>query len=107
MAKKVVRDGKVAVLVSYGFGAGWSTWADASLKQEALFNPIFVDWVENGKKEDVNEIVKSVFGDEYFYTGGSDGLAIEWIPVGTGFRITEYDGSEQLETVESVDWSIA
>ena len=24
--EKVVRDGKVAVLVSPGYGAGWSTW---------------------------------------------------------------------------------
>ena len=26
--EKIIRDGKVAVAVSYGFGAGWSTWND-------------------------------------------------------------------------------
>ena len=28
MSDKVIRDGKVAVIISPGFGAGWSTWAD-------------------------------------------------------------------------------
>src|SRR6478609_2455061 len=28
VSAKVIRDGMVAVIVSPGFGAGWSTWAD-------------------------------------------------------------------------------
>ena len=31
--EKIIEDGKVAVLVSKGYGAGWSTWnLDASYK---------------------------------------------------------------------------
>ena len=34
-------------------------------------------------------------------------LAIEEVPKGTGWRITEYDGNESLETQSSIDWNIA
>lgn len=34
--KKLIRDGKVAVLVSPGFGAGWSTWNGDD--EDAIFN---------------------------------------------------------------------
>ena len=34
-------------------------------------------------------------------------LEIVWLPVGTQFRIDEYDGSESLETAADVNWSVA
>ena len=45
VAERVVRDGRVAVLVSPGFGAGWSTWADRELRERLLFDPEVVAWV--------------------------------------------------------------
>lgn len=108
MNAKVIRDGKVAVLVSPGFGAGWSTWASDEFKEWARFSPAVVAWVEGGKAEDIDELVKRELGeDTYFYTGGADDLEIEWLPVGAQFRISEYDGSESLETAGAVNWSIA
>ena len=50
MAEKVIRDGKVAVLVSPEFGAGWSTWADNA--EVAMFDPEVVAWVERGEPRD-------------------------------------------------------
>lgn len=88
-ADRVVRDGKVAVLVSPGFGAGWSTWAD---EDGAVFAPDVVAWVEAGKPE-IDE--DEVFG-HYGYVGGLHDVQIEWVPVGTRFTIDEYDGSESL-----------
>lgn len=42
---KVIRDGKVAVVYSPGFGDGWYTWnMDCP---ELLFDPIIVQCVEN------------------------------------------------------------
>lgn len=105
--EKVIRDGLVAVLYSPGFGAGWSTWAEDKLKETALFHPKFVAWVEGGKVGDIENIAKEVCGEEYFYLGGADQLTIEWLPVGTAFRIDEYDGSERVETIGQVNWSIA
>jgi hypothetical protein len=47
------------------------------------------------------------YGDEYFYTGGSEGLEIEWLPVGTHFEIHEYDGSESLRVRDDMMWNVA
>lgn len=36
--------------------------------------------------------------DENFYPGGIYKLDIEWVPEGTAFDISEYDGSESVES---------
>ncbi len=101
---KVIRDGLVAVLVSPGYGAGWSTWGGGDV---ALFSPAVVAWVEGGKVGNIDQIIKSAGFPEHFYTGGAGQLSIEWLPVGTAFRIDEYDGSETLHTAGLQQWSIA
>lgn len=102
---RVIRDGAVAVLVSPGYGAGWSTWADKEFKKWALFSPAVVEWVEGGKQGDIDEIVKRELGSEsHFYTGGAADLEVEWVPQGSSFRIDEYDGSETLEMAYEVSW---
>lgn len=107
MVNKVIRDGKVAVLVSPGFGAGWSTWGSEHANI-VLFHPEIVKWVEEGKKGDIEEIIKEILGpDAYFYTGGARDLEIEWLPIGTLFQITEYDGSETLKTMKDTNWKTA
>ena len=100
--EKIIRDGKVAVAVSYGFGAGWSTWCDVD-PMDAKFNQLILD-----NKLDViremadNQSLKE--DDDFLYTGGLDGIAIEWVPVGTKFIIEEYDGSESLRIFVDMDW---
>lgn len=103
---KVIRDGMVAVLYSPGFGAGWSSWA-SEFEQTALYHPDIVAWVEGGKEGDIDELMKRLTGDGYFYTGGAYDLVIEWLPVGTAFKIHEYDGSESVELKEADVWTIA
>jgi hypothetical protein len=34
-------------------------------------------------------------------------LEIEWLPIGTQFRITEYDGNEGIEIQKDVSWQVA
>jgi hypothetical protein len=41
------------------------------------------------------------------YTGGVEGLEIQWIPVGTKFYIDEYDGNETLITFDEMNWMVA
>jgi hypothetical protein len=41
------------------------------------------------------------------YCGGADDLSIQWLPVGTAFRIHEYDGSESVEIRDDIQWTIA
>lgn len=99
---KVIRNGKVAVLVSPNHGAGWSTWNNDS--EQMIFDPVVVEWVENGKN---GNVPIDHYKDRYIYEGGADCLIVEWLPVGTHFRITEYDGYEAVETCEEIIWNIA
>jgi hypothetical protein len=99
---KVIRDGKVAVLYSPGFGAGWFTWHHI---EELVYDPRVVHYVETGEKELITSYVEELYPD--VYCGGVDDLAIEWIKEGTLFRINEYDGNESIETKEEVDWLVA
>ena len=90
---KIERDGKIAVLYSPGYGAGWYTWHD---KPELVFDPAVVQMVEENRHEDIPAYVKKTYPGEYLYTGGAEDLRIKWIPKGTRFEITEYDGSEDI-----------
>ena len=98
---KVIRDGKVAVLISHGFGAGWYSWNTEN--QQLLFHPKLVEMVEQGKAVEIDEDwVKENLGIENVYCGGAKNLKIHWLPVGTAFQVEEYDGAESLRTIEDL-----
>lgn len=98
---KVVRDGKVAVLYSPGYGAGWYTWHQ---DERLLYHPKLVELVELGKNEAITkELVDSIFPDFGGYLGGAKSLEIEWIEEGTQFRIEEYDGYESITILGRTD----
>ena len=113
--KKVIRDGKVAVLYSPGYGAGWSTWNYEY--PELMFDPKVVEILESSDfdsrddfaQRDLNEKIiqyaETAYPDAYF--GGVDGLRVEWLPVGTKFLIREFDGSESIELCEEINWIVA
>jgi hypothetical protein len=106
--KKVVRDGKVAVLYSPGYGAGWYSWNTHC--PECLFDPAVVKMVEDGEGyETIRRYAEEHYEKEnrHFYAGGAKNLTIEWVPEGTLFRVDEYDGSEHIETIADTDWKVA
>lgn len=96
--EKVIRAGMVAVLVSPGYGAGWSTWAGGGLEKVLMFDRAFVEAAEAGVT-DVEPVVKRRLGSDCVYCGGWRDVEIEWLPVGTAFTIEEYDGSESLRLI--------
>jgi hypothetical protein len=102
--EKVIRDGKVAVLYSPGFGAGWKSWGAPI---EAVFHPALIEWVEKGKLEPIEDVMSRAFPNADFYLGGASDLEIEWIPQGTSFRITKYDGSEDIEILGEMEFIVA
>ena len=103
---KVVRDGKVAVLVSPGFGAGWYTWNQQH--PELLFLPRVVEMVLNGTSySEIEAYVQSIYGEDELYVGGAVDLVVQWIPQGSQFRIEEYDGSESLILASQEKWFTA
>lgn len=98
--EKVIREGKVAILISRGFGGGWYTW-NTDYK-ELLFNPKLVKMVEDGRVKEIDEDwVRENLGIS-IYTGGAKGLKIHWLPIGTPFKVNEYDGAESLETLDDL-----
>ena len=103
MIEKLSKDGKVAVLYSPGFGAGWYTWnTDAP---EILFDPSIVKFVEKEKWDELATYVALKYPD--IYTGGMKDLKVAWIPEGTLFRIDDYDGNESIELKENDNWIVA
>lgn len=97
---KLIRDGKVAVLYSGGFGAGWYTWN--SDYPDCIFNPEIVTAVESKDTDKADLLAKTLYGED-FYTGGACGLGIAWLPIGTPFTIEEYDGRESIRTVANLN----
>jgi hypothetical protein len=98
---KVVRDGKVAVLYSPTFGAGWSTW-DHEYGEALVFDPMLVKYVEEENVDAMYTYVAMRYPN--VYTGGLSDLTISWIKEGTLFHIEEYDGSESIATMDSTGW---
>lgn len=90
------------VLISKGFGAGWSTWNSGEVaKYMRTYQPI-IDAIESGKeitescslvKQMVKECKKK-FGDCYVCILGADGLCVE--EATPPFQIHEYDGAESI-----------
>ena len=102
--EKFTLRGRVAVLVSRGFGAGWSTWNREY--PDMLFDPEIVQMVLAGKDSyEIEAVADRRWPDAYL--GGIDGLDVEWIPQGTKFRIQEYDGAESVLTVDEEGWIVA
>ena len=100
---KVVRDGRVAVLYSPGYGAGWSTW-NTNLP-DMIFDPGLVDLVLEGNKEKILAYVALRWSDANIL--GVDDLEVEWIPKGVDFIINEYDGAETLVFKDRMKWITA
>lgn len=97
---KVIKNGKVAVLYSPGYGAGWSTWCfEDGLEETLLFHPALVEMVRNNRQNEIDEdwLVENL-GERFrdVYCGGAEQLEIEWLPEGTIFRVEEYDGFESI-----------
>ena len=98
---KSLKNGKLAVLYSPGYGAGWYTWHGV---EELLFDPVLVDMV----LEDAGELAMVKYCEEKYgtdnYYGGIDGLTVAFVDPGDKFRIEEYDGAESVMCMNDYQW---
>jgi hypothetical protein len=106
--EKVIRDGHVAVIISNGYGAGWSTWHYGPNRETLVFHPKLVELIESGQcnQDNMLALLTELIGEietVHVYLGGVEDLTIEWLPEGTRFKIEEYDGSEHIITERSFD----
>lgn len=112
------KDGKIGVLVSPGYGAGWSTWGCVELaydKRVVEFwlshkdDEEFMATVDNFGFGSVSESVAHKKAMEFFnsigygspYMGGFYEIELAYVKKGVPWRITEYDGSESLVTFDT------
>ena len=99
--KRYDEEGNVAVLISPGFGAGWSTWSHGEDTEALLFDSRLVDAVlANMPIEEFTALCERLGYTNYM--GGANDLEVIWLEPGTRFRILEYDGSETLETFDDL-----
>ena len=100
MEEKIIKDGKVAVAVSRGFGAGWTTWNS----KISPFEPKVIELILAGEREKITEDwCERELGIKECYCGGVEGLDVQWVTKGLRFSINEYDGSESLYIENELD----
>jgi len=88
------------IVISPGFGAGWSTWSDKP-KEVAEYRPV-IEFLEKGgdpNSEEFDPIVDQMgkdLGLDCFSGIGRDELKV--VEVKGRYCIEEYDGSESVRT---------
>lgn len=111
---------KIAILVSPGFGAGWSTWSGKSLaydkrviewwlthRDDSVYMRELDKFGDNSVKKATEKLFQSWGYDHVYFGGVNDIKELIWIDCNRRFRITEYDGAEDIEFCDKVDYIIA
>lgn len=117
-----------AVLVSYGFGAGWSSWESPELAYNKYVVEFWLahkdnenwmntvndfEWEYKGRisrpasaaYKEAEAFFKSIGYKHCPYMGGFSQIHLKWVPKGSKWRIKEYDGSESIEYQDKEDWN--
>lgn len=106
--RKVVRNGKVAVIYSPGSDSGFYTWnKETEGIEELIYLPELVDLIEQGELSQLT--IKHVI-DKYSSIDSNtlewinSNLTLIWLPEGTIFNIEDYDGAEYIVIKDYVKW---
>jgi len=97
--KKYYNDkGEIGLVISSGFGAGWSSWYYGDAQDFLLMDHMIVTMcMHNTPAQEVLEyLVDNEMGDTYM--GGWDDCYVVFLPPNTPFYLQEYDGSESIIT---------
>ncbi len=98
------------ILISPGYGAGWSTWQGDDMARFCLTYAPIIEAIEAGTFTDrTDPLIAKMVGDakgqgidsSSFYPGGADGLRVK--EVDGAFRVSEYDGAEVLDIRDDSD----
>lgn len=84
--RKLIKDGKVGVVLAKSFDIeGWYT---TNKDLQLLFLPELVNLVESDEYKDYESVHKLLAGmGIYDFTGDTNGLKVEWLPVNTRFKV--------------------
>lgn len=102
--QKFKQDGKVAVIISPGYGGGWSTDHDDS--PEMLWDPGLVQLLlTKAKNHELETYIKLRY--PYVNMNSVRELSVEWVPEGEQFYVENYDGFESIVTASDDNWYTA
>ena len=101
---------KRKILVSPGYGAGWTTWNPGEVARYMLDYEPIISAIERGETvgEDHPAVLKlqaeclEKFGESHVCVLGADDLIV--VEVDGPVHVTEYDGYESFDTPDSVEW---
>ena len=118
-SKLVTSDGDVLVLISPGYGGGWSTSCyDPSLRKQMILDSRLVQYIASkdfkehfSKNKNSIDIINDIYFKQLISTFFSQDitkecyldihnfsqLCIDMVPENSQFCIVEYDGSESIE----------
>lgn len=94
--ERLYRDGKTAVLISPGYGYGWSSW-NSDNAEFLLHDRLLCQYVLDRDYDKVRGRCDAVLGEDEVYGDLLD-LVVVWVPTGAPFYVHEYDGSERIVT---------
>lgn len=114
---KLVRNGRVAVIISINYGSGWfSEHGDERL----LFDPVIATeladkeegWTDRLRTYLISEYLDNKSPEEasnYDYVIARMAMnptsyGVRWVDQGVFFRIEEYDGRESILSNDEYDW---
>ena len=104
---KLIKDGKVAVLISPGYGGGWSTWAYGD-SDELLFDPVIAQMIlDFADIDEIEEVVRLRHPEETGCMAGLEDLTVQWVDQGKEFIVEECDGAESIRYKDGIIWSVA
>ncbi len=93
-----------AVLVSSGYGAGWSSWNQPELAYDKRVVEYYMTHSPLMSREEVEAAMKQ-FGYEDVYAGGWHKIHVEWVAANAIWRVDEYDGAEGIEYLNLENWN--
>lgn len=113
MIDKYINDrDEVAVIYHNAYGNGWNDFRERGAVKH-LFDPIIVQWIlsdEEYKKQHLNSImmyVSNTYEDDASTSWNSNdmfNLRVRWVPDGSRFRISSYDGQEWVVLESEEEW---
>ena len=92
--KKYIRDGRIGVLISPGYGSSFSTWTG---DMEMAIDKDLIEAFLDDDTVEMKHILSTKYDNPYISV---ENLVLEWVTVGERFMIAEYDGHEEIVIVD-------
>jgi hypothetical protein len=94
---KLIRNGKVAVIIHNGYGLGWYT---EHYDIDLLFDKKLAEAIIEKRDDDLLSIMEEICGKEHPFPHD---LRVEWVTQGEPFIISNYDGRESIIYTKDLD----